>query len=394
MAITIERVSPGELIRASDYNDIARTLEILDARITALESKGGGGSGPVITDIKPDEPVERGLMEILGHRFAVPAILNTLTLDGVGVTDILPGSDDELLRATVPPGFTGLPRDLTLKLETAAGSTTRTVRIRPEAVTPEGRPTIANITTGVGAIEHGKTYTFLFRIDATDVSIEEEYHLRAVYSDVVDSSEAKWKEATKLVGTAAGDMVSVKPTDPMSVGVSVTIPEDATSVALTLRAESVNNDPDSSGSSLKIPIVVGEDLPESQFPMRLLEVGARMRVIDDNGVEVLQIEYPAAGASRTVQVPVNAGEFPVAGTYDYEAELADPGTLWSLGAVTPASTIEGAGDTQKINVALTLKATGPSSERRNLTVTAKRRETTGPGRISGFAVVPVEGFTP
>jgi hypothetical protein len=396
MAISIERVDPGELIRAADYNDVAEALETLDARITALEAGSGGppGSAPLITSIVPEEPTERTVMEIHGHNFAVPASLNTIALDSTPITEVLPGSSDELLRAVVPTGLAGLPRNFTLSVQTGQGQALRSVRILPETVKPAGQPIVGNVTTGIGTILAGTTYTFAFHIDANAVTIPEAYRLHAIYGNVVGATKAQWESGTTFVG-AANDILTIAPASPVTIGVQVTVPAGATSAELTLRAESLHNDPGSSSSSPVVPIVVGQDQPEndSRISVFLGELTNHMRVAPGEQELVLQVEYAAAGTPRTILVPVEA-RFAVAGTYDYAASVQNGGALWTVGTVTPANTTEPINGTQTISVQLIFAGTKAEGERRNLTVTATRRDTSGPGRIAASMVLPVEGFAP
>ena len=398
MTISVERVKAGDLIRARDWNDLVDALVALDGRVSALENGPNGGSGdePEIIDVEPDEPIARGTMTIIGRNFAVPASLNTVTLGDVPVTGILPGSTDQQLLVTVPGTLTGLPRNLLLEVQTAAGEASRMVRIRPEVVIPGGKPKVSDVTTGLGVIEVGKSYTFTFEIDAAAVTIPESYALQAIYTNVVGASEPAWQAGTTLLPAE----ILVAPGTPATVGVTVKVPTGATSASLTLRAKSVNNDPGSSQSSAPVAIVVGQDQPEQDVKLTLGAMqGLNLKTVDDpaTGEKVIQVRHPATGSNpRQVNIPIVVTS-PSAGTFAYEAEIAEPGTLWEVMRVAPASGPQVADAATTVNVVVRLSALPvlgtPPDSRTTLTVRATRQETTEPGQISGVLTVPIEGFT-
>jgi hypothetical protein len=394
MTISIERVHPGQLIRARAFNDMADAIDDLYRLVEALGPVPGTDDKPEITHIDPEQPVEHGVMTIIGRNFAVPASLDTVTLDGLQLTGILPGSSDQQLRVTVPGGLPGLPADMLLEVETSKGVASRTVRILPETQIPAGKPTVTNATTGAGTIQAGADVTFVFRIDAGAVTIPETYRLQAVYTDVVGGTAQQWLNATRFIG-AAVDEVTVNPVTPVDVGVKVTVPTGVTSASMTLRVISTRNDPGSSQSSAPVPIVVGEVLPEndpriSLFPGEMN--GNTLRTGEDATTHELlvQVKYPTTGF-RQVNIPINA-RFAVAGTYAYSASIEDPGALWTLVTVSPQSSPEASGGAHDLAIQVRLNTTTPAAERRNLTVTATRQETGEPGQISAYIVLPIEGF--
>jgi hypothetical protein len=393
MTISIDRVNPGDLIKAKFFNDVADALEAIDARLTALEGGpvSGGGTKLEITDVVPEEPTVGEVMEIHGHNFAVPTILDTVTLDGKPLTAILPGSSDELLRVALTGAFSGLPRPLTLMVQTPTESATKTVRVLPAEILPVGKPSVTDTTTGIGTILVGSTYTFVFRIDAINVTIAEAYRLEALFSDVAGATAQQWLSGTTFVG-AAGGMLTVTPGEPVSVGVNITIPAGATKATLSLRAVSTHNDPGSTATSLPVAIVVGQTQPDNS-PLIHIDLGQlnnNFRLVQVGGQSVLQIRYPVSG-SRNVSVPISA-LFDDAGTYDFTAKLDNAGTLWTLGAVNPTNAQQPAGGRLPITIALSLNVTAASAERRTLSFTAKRRETTAPGQITSHMDIPIEGF--
>ena len=392
MSILIERVRAADLIRAEDWNDVAEAIEALDARLAKLESADPGGdpSVPVITDVDPDEPVARGIAEIRGRNFEVPAVINTITFGGVQATGFQPGSTNSLLRVAVPGNLTGLPRELTLRIDTPRGSATKQIRVVPESAQPEGRPSITPTSTGIGTIDIGTLYTFSFRIDAINVTIPETYRIEAQYSDAVGASVRQWEDATNVIGLP-DDRVNVIPGVPVTVAISVTVPDGAKSVGLSLRATSIHNEAGSSATSLPVPLIIGQEVPDNS-PLIHVDLGQLTNSfrLDAGPPPVLRVRYPTSG-SRNVNVPITV-RFDVGGTFDYTATLANPGSFWTLGTALPTSSSPTAGTSLPVSVPLALKVTGPSGERRTLVFEAKRKETSSPGQISSRLVIPIEGF--
>jgi hypothetical protein len=402
MTITFERVHPGGLIRANEWNAMAAALEGFDARLIALEADGSGGSTTdlAITDVEPDSPHEREVMEIIGQNFGVPASLNTVTLDGGQPLAILPGSDDELLRVTVPAGIPGLPKPMLLEVETTAGGVaSRFVTIQAEAEIPGGQPTVTDATTGVGTIAVGGTYPFTFVIDANAVTMTEQYAIEPLFQNLQGTAtEQNWKDASHLVGTDTQGRVTIVPATPITVGVTITIPNGAVGADLRLRARSINNEAGSSRTSAPVPIIVGVDQPESDPRISLLPgqlSGTTLRAVEDpvTHATVIQVKYPTTTAFRQVNIPI-AARFLVAGTYAFTAVIDNPGTTWTLMQVAPAASPPlSANGALDVAVQVRLNISAPAGERRNLTVTATRQGATAPGQISAVLVLPIEGAT-
>lgn len=390
MSISFNRVKPGDLIRAQDFVDLADAIIALDGRISALEV---GGEKPVILDVRPAQLTPLGVMEIVGRNFAVPSTFNTIHLDGQELSGVLFGSA-ELLKVTVPGDLQGLPRDMLLEVETAKGKASRTVHVQDSGVTIGGAPVITAATaTNPGAITAGKTYTFLFKVDANSVTDRETYQLKAVYTDVVGATVQEWEGATRFVG-AAGDRIEVDPAEPVTVGVTVTVPGGATSVSLALRAISIHNDPGSSASSAEEELVVGEEpftgdesisisIPEGDLP-------ANLTTALDGATTVYRVKFPAVGtATRRVKLPVLV-TMVEAGKYTYTAEIRNAGSTWAVSAVEPAESQEPANGTADLAVPVTIKTNGPAAERRKLVITVTR-EGAADGVGSNRVIVPIEG---
>jgi hypothetical protein len=335
-----------------------------------------------------------GELDVIGHNFGVPATQNVVTLDGTPVTGLLQGSTSTLLKLAVP-GIAGLPKDAELSVQTANGTARRTIHVVPAVVLPEGRPVLSNVSGSPGTIETGHQYTFSFRIDAGSVSIGETYNVGLSYANALPATvpASAWSAASTLIGVSE-NRVTVTPQSPVTVGVQVVVPANATAADLVLRLTSVHNDPASTAVPLTMPIRVGQ-APQSDPRIHTPAFGqigqaAPFRVAADGALEV---RYAAGAGGTNASVPINLG-FDVAGTYHYDVAMESPdANLWTLGAIAPNDLPQPAGSTPQVRLALTLKASGPSNEARFVTLTVKRTDTDSIGQISNFLRFQVRGFS-
>lgn len=391
---SLAHVNPGDRITAAFVNALVDEINSLQEQVDAIDIPDTGDA-PVITSLDPPGEVSVGAeLDVIGRNFGVPATQNVVTLDGTPVTGLLQGSTSTLLKLAVP-GIGGLPKDAELAIQTTRGTARRTLHVVPAVVVPEGRPVLSNVSGSPGTIVAGQQYTFSFRIDAGSVSIPETYNVGISYENTAPATvpPTAWVAASSMIGVA-DSQVTVMPQSPVTVGVQVVVPANATAADLVLRVTSVHNDPASTAVPLSVPIRVGQAQqsdPRIHTPaFGQIGQAAPFRVAPDGALEV---RYAASAGGTNASVPINLG-FDVAGTYHHDVTIENPDpNLWTLGAITPNDLPQAAGSTPQVRLALTLKATGPSNEARFITFTVKRTDNDSVGQISNFLRFRVRGFS-
>jgi hypothetical protein len=403
MAITpLKHVAPGDLITAAFFNEVIDALSSLQAQIDDLPTGQSTPGGPVITQIKPDKVRAGAAMTIIGKNFAVPGFLNTLKLTNLAtdtgskimraLDDIVSGTDTSVV-AGVPGDLPDLPRTLLLTLETIDGKAERQVLIDVPKVDVKGAVKVLNITAPLGDINVDGTYVFQLQLDASGMNIAERFTIDVTYANAVGAKAEAWKAATLLVGATATSQVNVDPRESVTVGVQFKVPKDATSVDMTVRAISVNNDPDSSGSSPVIPIVVGEPpLPtDTSIGLSIPAVNKPFihskkftGTIAGDGLEVAFGRQGIAAASASIKH---------GGTYVFNVEIEnEDGTSWQV-ANMPKTVSMDDDDTTIQNFGLKLAPNTAKDVRRFARFTANRTEKSGVGEISNYLRFPIDGFT-
>lgn len=402
MAVNIPHVSAGDLITATYVNAIADGINDLQAQLDALGTgppASGNGVAPVITSVDLDASgsVQAGTtMTIHGLNFAVPAVLNSVSLNGAPLSDFTAGSTDTTLKVNVPGDLQGLPATMTLEVSTSGGSDQTSVHVVAAVMEIGGEIAITNATGDVGTITPGATALFQFQLDASALDVAEQFTVEAIYTAAVGASISQWNAGTTYVGTTGSNhQVTVDPRVPVVVGVDVVVPDSATSVNLTLAATSVHNDPGSSGEAASIPITVGEALPPTD-PSMHIELGTNNRsnlktqtFTGDVSGDGLVIKY---GGNPVVTI---SAEMDHAGDYQFTAvvENADA-TLWVIGSDLPETLTFADGQSQDLQFNLKLVPTSApaSSVTRYFTLTATRQQDDAVGQISSYLRFPIGGF--
>jgi hypothetical protein len=400
MAIINELVQPGDLITASLFKKLIDAINGLDSRLLVLESVGGAAGDPIITGLFPSGALSVGdELQVLGKNFAVPATLNTVSLDNLLVQRFNPGSSDSVLIFNIPAGLAGLPKDVVLTVGNRVGSASKTITIMPEHLVPKGRVVITDRTPSLGTIQIGGTYVYVLEVDS-QTTIGETYRLEARYSNVKGTASlATWSSNTVLVDSAGSQLnsslVKIEPTSPLVVGVKVTVPTGAVSADLVLSVKSINNDAELSRSSGLISIVVGQapDVSDPRVSVTLRPFGSasKGKIIQVNGVDTIAVPY-----NGQARVSVNAA-FSVAGNYAYSATISPDATgIWSAENLSPTSGIRKVDETEIIgfNLKLTSSAdpSGGHPEDRFLMIKVSRTDTDGIGNFESWLKMPIRGY--
>ena len=391
---TMPHVHPADLIKSSVFNVLIDNIADLQSQLDALGTPTPGTT-PQITSLEPAGDVqEQTELKVHGVNFAVPVGLNTVTLDSKPIAAFLPGSTDTLLRFDVPGGIVGLPKTMTLVVTTAQGSDSRAVHVVPESIGVTGKILFTDKTGDLGPIAVNTSYVFQFELDGKNLTLAETFRVLAHYSGPVGATTAEWDAATTYVGTTgANHEVTVNPNGNINVGVSVKVPATAQSVQLQINFTSLHNHPESSNSTGSIPILVGAAPPSSSGAVSFTfgQSASANLVFGPIGNEIGALVVHGKAPIVTLNATYN-----VAGTYDYTRrfEFADgtedtaPG--WAADVPQATQQPHPVGAVEQVTFKLTAPATAPADGKpRYLRVTAKRKETDGPGQVSSYHRFPI-----
>jgi hypothetical protein len=402
MSVIVQKVNPGDLITAASWNLVVDTLVSLQSQIDGLGSAPPppSGSKPVITSTEPSPVAAGSTLTIHGSNFGVPAVLNTVTLGGTPLTDFVGGSTDKILNVVVPGDIPGpLPMSKTLVLTTSAGDANATVDVTAAVVPIIGAIVVKNASGTLPASKVGDTIPFQFTLDANGVNIAEQYHLHVEFNNAVGATTDKWQQGTSYTGVDSSQMVTVDPTQPVTVGVNVVVPTAAKTVDMTVWAISVHHDPGSSSNHLAVPITVGEAGPQAD-PSIHLSFGSNASPFihsqDFTGAVAgtgLAVGY---GTNPVVEILLSLDSVATPGTFTVtgQVENADS-TLWipsGLPKDVPFSQNQ-PGQSVHFNLQLVpTKAVSGTDVTRFFMLTVTRKEDTGVGKISNFFRFPIGGF--
>ena len=385
MAINVQKVKPGDLITATYVNSIVDALKSLQEQIDAIDVSGPNtGSKPVITTVDPSPVPLSSTMTIHGHNFAVPASLNTVTVDGTPLTDFPAGSNDQNLLVSVPGNLTPGTKSLVVKTTAGGASDPKSVTFSAADIEVAGQVALTNTSGSLGEINVGETVLFQFQLDAVALNVSEQFRMVATYEDVVGSSLSAWNGGTSYIGTSGTDHhVTVSPLTKANVGVQVHVPAGATSANLIVQAVSVHNDPASSSVPQTIPIVIGEAPPPAD-PSIVLTLGTnkRLTVHPNAAGDGLDIRY---GASAIISIEADMGH---EGDYTFTGAVQDPDpSVWEV-LDLPQTLHFSAGQGQTIQFRLHLVPTAGGI----VPLTATRQQDDAIGQISNFLTFKIGGF--
>jgi hypothetical protein len=260
------------------------------------------------------------------------------------------------------------------------------VRIVP-AIPDIGRPVITNSTTGQQDVKAGQTAVLSLGLSGEALSRPEQFRLAAVYANADPAgTEGAWTSATTLDGVDTNNQITIEPWARPVVNAKVLVPNGATAVDFSLRAQSLHNSPASDGQSLPLRLVVGKPLPvnEAGVRMHIGELGANAKEGMIDGVAGLLVRF------RTNPVIRMQAEFTKAGRYTFSASVENAGADWTVTQPTDVVTAA-VGDFSTVEFELALNAAGPATTKRLLTFTATTQDQGGASRTSSVSF-PVMGF--
>lgn len=271
MPISIQPPKPGDLITSSFVKQLIDQLQMLDSRVSYLESVTPGGSGQLSVSFM--EPVDLQLgdtLRIHGLNFGLPTE-NTVTFDGgTPFSQFQAGSSDRLLILTIPNlVFAGDSHLFTVAVTNSRGSDSRQIMIH-QAPPTRVQGTVAPQIVLPGGVINPPSAVFRVSI-AADTNMDEVYNLTP--STV---SGAGW--SATMVTDATGNTVlpplSGGPPPPpwqvripkggtVDVFVKVAIPVTTGTAFVKLDIASVTNPQAVSGSTRSPDFQIGQVAPPS-----------------------------------------------------------------------------------------------------------------------------------
>jgi hypothetical protein len=137
----LQTVNPGDLITATDWNDLVAALNGLDARVADLES-GGSNTAPRITQVLPTGARTVGEeIRIYGSNFGFTQGAHSVFFGNTRATNLRTGSSDTLLIVQIPDpvdGATEAGPTLTMSVGNLHGYTTWAIAIKSKPVVVSG----------------------------------------------------------------------------------------------------------------------------------------------------------------------------------------------------------------------------------------------------------------
>jgi hypothetical protein len=103
MAVTSNRVQPGEIIKASLINGMLDDIDALKAAVSQLQGVPSGAGDVAITSLTPSGPIRIGdELQVRGRNFGYSTGAQNVFLDATRVVAFKNGSSDELLIFDIP----------------------------------------------------------------------------------------------------------------------------------------------------------------------------------------------------------------------------------------------------------------------------------------------------
>jgi hypothetical protein len=401
MAKLFDDVRPGDLIEAAFINALALQVESLADRVTKLEN-AAAVTGPAvkISGVQGSQKIA-DVLEVDGLNFDSPVVLNQVFLDDLRIQDFNPTSAPPTrIDFNIPRGIAGVPKMVTLKVTNRFGTDSMPILILPEDQLPQGEMRVTpKFDPNLPKIVIGGTYNFDFEI-SSNTTVAETYHLDVGYASVVGATSQDWSGLTQLTTTAGQPLpqyLPLTPFAPVTVRVTVKVPDGAQSASLVFKVQSVHSpmEPLLNPQSL-VPLAVGSAPPVSdpRVDVKLGTLGASSRAKLDPATGAILIPYAVAGAVPSpIALPFKVTFLNVGGvTFTYGAEFSPAaGAAWGDITVVPASRVRQQGETETVAVGVTLKATSAAdNEARLLTVSASWVEA---GKtVKSFVSVQIKGY--
>jgi hypothetical protein len=149
MSTDIPLVRPGEVISSDLWNQFVNQLNDLNQRLLVLETTGTGGGGQlIIQSFIPESQREVGKELAIKGKFDFPPEINSVTMDGIPITNFRSGSNDGQLLFLIPPGI-GIPKSgsksVRIRVANSKGQDERTYLVLSAVPSSVPNPSIAGV---------------------------------------------------------------------------------------------------------------------------------------------------------------------------------------------------------------------------------------------------------
>ncbi len=360
MALKFPRVQPGDLITADQWNSVLDALESLDSRIGA-----GPDRSVAITGLFPAGSRRVGEhLTVKGNNFAVPAILNEVTVDTVHISAFGFDYSDKQLSFDLPdvPDL-GTGKTVVIKVSNTNGFDTASLTLLPALTFPQGRLevlyTVAPVVPVADPNIRAGTYTFTFSVTAF-VDREATYKLDPTISGSGWTAQLLKEDSdqprdTNLI-TIPGNIAGVR----RDIRVQVTVPNQPNGSAgtLTLTVTDTSGGGKVTPGHADVPITIGNPppTPETRVRVSLRSASAGAQIVGNK----VQFARNTAGAIA-FNILFNEASAPGV-PYGAAVELKSP-TGWTKGGISPSSIdVPNVPANQDVNVILTAGDTAASTD--------------------------------
>jgi hypothetical protein len=167
MSTPLERVRPGDIISAADWNLLVDSVNAAMLRIQALESGGTGGSDLAIEQIFPPGPYRIGdTLQIVGRNFQFFAGATRVFFNATQALTLSSTSTDTQLELTIPsvPGVLESGTTVDLIVSNQSQSTQRQIVLRPRLNPLQGSVSLEWQSVTPSTIQPGQPAAFVYRV--------------------------------------------------------------------------------------------------------------------------------------------------------------------------------------------------------------------------------------
>jgi hypothetical protein len=381
----IDEVQPGDLIRAGLFNQMLGDINDLALRVVKLEAGAVEPVGPVIEILDPAGTVEvNGHLTVIGRNFDPEPRRNIVTIGDVEISQFRTDSTPTRLIFAVPDLFTGLPKNLPVRVATS-GRTSNAVpiTIKEQVKIQQGKFAFLNrVVSPAGIVAVGTRLTISWSVQAQTL-LPDNVTLSLLVAQPQGASEQGWRNGLVI---HPGSTMPISEGQTKTVSIEVVVPTGATSVQLGLRV--VSQDQRVADNSELVTLTVGSAVEESDG--RILLVASVPPFgggdLHPGPVEVGGVSQAGfllkAGSSGTLTIRVDDTRAPGGPAADFQlsAQFDGPANGIVVGTPNPSSQAGvPSGADFPFNLPLSTQAGAQVNATARLKVSCAQTKTTPPG---------------
>jgi IPT/TIG domain len=340
MALSFQNVLPGDLITASEMNQILQALMSLDSRVTALEGSAVSAAGVIISAlIPPSGTVTVGnVLTVIGSNFGFSAGADRVYIDDTPVNAFNPGSSDTQLIFNIPNSIVDVPqqgRPATLTVSNQTSTAQRTLTLMPAMVLTGAIDVVSQGVTPA-TITAGQNVTFAFLLHSR-ANLDATCALSATVN--VAANQAAWQSNLQIMDSSGNVLqsgqilVPASQSVPFSVGINPVPPgTNGTQFTITVNLTAGNITGTSGPTATQ---TVGQSASQPDTTISLNYSSSLVSPTGSGSVTASQIQLPSGSSAK---VSLNA-TFTVAGAYNLTVVQVAPATNWQvqlLASTTPS----------------------------------------------------------